>query len=100
MSRTLDIETTAAAARALLDDRVDAVRDLVRTRQRVSDLREQLAEAERDDVRVYAAALGRGWGADELRKLGITEPEKAARVRKRAGVKPASLSTPPSQSGE
>lgn len=100
MAKSLDVEATAAAARALLDDRVDSVRELVKTRQRVTDLREQLADAERDDARAYGVAVSKGWGTDELRKLGIADPEKVTRVRKRAASKGTGSPALASQSGE
>ncbi|MBT2519096.1 hypothetical protein J7E29_16765 [Streptomyces sp. ISL-90] len=94
MTKSLDIEATAAAARALLDDRVESVRELVKARQRVTDLREQLADAEREDARAYQVAQNKGWAQDELRKLGIADPEKVTRVRKRAAAKSSATSTP------
>jgi hypothetical protein len=98
MTKSLDIEATAAAARALLDDRVESVRELVKARQRVTDLREQLADAEREDARAYQVAQHKGWGQDELRKLGIADPEKVTRVRKRAAAKSSATSTPTASS--
>lgn len=75
-----DVETRA---RDLLDGRMASVRGLVKSRQTVADLHEQLAEAERADVRAYNAALADGWSAEELKKLGLAEPDKKARVRRR-----------------
>ena len=84
---TIDIEHTRNQARALLDSRIESVTALVKTRQRITDLREQLAEAERDDKRAYVRATKDGWSPDELKKLGL-EPAAAARRRKTA-AKPA-----------
>lgn len=70
------------AARALLDARMASVRALASSRHHVSELREQLAEAEREDVRTYNAALRDGWTADELKKLGLDEPDKKTRSRR------------------
>jgi hypothetical protein len=78
---TIDIEQTRSQARALLDSRIESVTTLVRTRQRITDLREQLAEAEREDKRAYVRATKDGWSPDELKKLGL-EPGAAARRRK------------------
>lgn len=86
---TLDPQTAETRARELLDGRIGSVRKLVQTRQRIVDLREQLADAERDDVRAYQAALRDGWTADELRSLGVGEPDKAVRARRRT-PRPAS----------
>jgi len=77
----LDIETTRNQARALLDSRIDSVTALVKARQRVADLKEQLAEAERDDKRTYVRATKDGWSPEELKKLGL-EPRAVSRRRK------------------
>ncbi|QOT19884.1 hypothetical protein [Paenarthrobacter sp. YJN-5] len=76
----LDIEQTRNQARALLDSRIESVTELVRTRQRITDLKEQLAAAERDDKRAYVKATRDGWSTDELKKLGL-EPAAAKRRR-------------------
>jgi hypothetical protein len=81
---TIDIEQTRNQARALLDSRIESVTTLVKSRQRVADLKEQLAEAERDDKRAYVRATKDGWSADELKKLGL-EPAAAGRRRKAVG---------------
>ena len=41
---------------------------------------------EREDARLYSAAIRDGWTADELRQLGIGEPAKKERVRRRAAA--------------
>jgi hypothetical protein len=84
MASTLDAQTTESKARALLDHRINSVRALVTARQALDDLREQIAAAEAEDVQAYRAALSDGWSADELRKLGLDEPEKKQRVRRRS----------------
>ncbi|MGW6172174.1 hypothetical protein ACWF5H_01655 [Arthrobacter sp. NPDC055138] len=81
---TLDIEQTRNQARALLDSRIESVTALVKTRQRISDLKEQLAEAERDDKRAYVRATKDGWSPEELKKLGL-ETGAAGRRKKAAG---------------
>src|SRR4051794_9565485 len=78
MAKELSIDDIDQKARELLDRRIASVRTLVTARQALADLREQVAEAEREDVRLYNAALSDGWSADELRKLGLAEPEKKA----------------------
>lgn len=55
-----------------------------RDARQLADLREQVEQAEHEDVRLYSAALNDSWTAEELRRLGLGEPEKKARVRKRA----------------
>lgn len=81
MVTKLDAETAEAKARELLDNRIDAVRELVRSRQALADLQEQVERAQDEDLKCYRAALSGGWSADELRKLGIEEPVKK-RARK------------------
>jgi hypothetical protein len=81
---TLDMHQTESAARALLDSRIESVRALVTARQRVADLRDQIANAEREDARLYAAALRDGWSSDELKKLGLSEPDRKPRPRRRS----------------
>ena len=88
----LDIEQTRNQARALLDSRINSVTDLVTTRQRITDLKAQLAEAEKDDKRAYIRATRDGWSADELKKLGL-EPAAAGR-RRRSAAKPAPADAP------
>ena len=100
MASTLDAQTTESKARALLDNRINSVRALVAARQSLDDLREQIAAAEAEDVKAYRAALSDGWSADELRKLGLDEPEKKQRVRRRStprkttATEPANTSQP------
>lgn len=84
---TFDIEQTRNQARALLDSRIESVTALVKTRQRITDLKEQLAEAEREDKRAYVRATKDGWSPEELKKLGL-ESGAAAR-RKKAGARSA-----------
>ncbi|MBU8867831.1 hypothetical protein [Paenarthrobacter aromaticivorans] len=77
----IDIERTKNQARAILDSRITSVEELVKARQKVTDLKEQLATAERDDKRAYVKATRDGWSPDELKKLGL-EPAAIARRRK------------------
>ncbi|WP_427008745.1 hypothetical protein [Pseudarthrobacter sp. H2] len=78
---TIDIEQTRTQARALLDSRIESVTALVKTRQRITDLKKQLADAEREDKRAYVRATKDGWSPEELKKLGL-ESGAAARRRK------------------
>lgn len=70
-----------------MDNRINSVRALVKSRQALADLRDRLAAAEADDGTAYRAALADGWSADELRKLGLDEPDKKQRVRRRAAAR-------------
>jgi hypothetical protein len=91
----LDIEQTRNQARALLDSRIESVTALVKARQRVADLKEQLADAERDDKRSYVRATKDGWSTEELKKLGL-EPGVVTRRRKTsASETTGQTSTPP-----
>ena len=87
MASPLDPHTTESKARELLDNRIGSVRTLVTTRQALHDLREQIATAETDDVKAYNAALRDGWSPEELRKLGLDQPDKMQRVRRRAAAR-------------
>jgi hypothetical protein len=49
------------------------------------DTRDQLAAAERADLHAYNAAITDGWTADEVRKLGLPEPDDKKRARQRSG---------------
>ena len=95
---TIDIEQTRQQARALLDSRIESVTTLVKTRQRITDLRVQLVDAEREDKRAYVRATKDGWSPEELKKLGL-ESGGAARRRKRATTPPSTEGSPSSASG-
>ena len=93
----MNLEATRSQARALLDSRIKSVEELVQARQRVTDLKEQLAAAERDDKRAYVKATRDGWSPDELKKLGL-EPAAVGRRRK-AQTKPSESPTPSDTNG-
>lgn len=95
---TIDIEQTRNQARALLDSRIESVTNLVKTRQRITDLREQLADAEREDKRAYVRATKDGWSPEELKKLGL-ESGAAARRRKPATTRTSDENSPSSDDG-
>ncbi|MGO4591824.1 hypothetical protein [Paenarthrobacter sp. 2TAF44] len=85
----IDIEQTKHQARALLNSRITSVEELVKARQKVTDLKEQLVDAEREDKRAYVKAIRDGWSADELKKLGL-EPATVTRRRKAQNKTPDS----------
>lgn len=95
---TLNIEQTKAQARALLDSRIESVTNLVKTRQKITDLREQLADAQREDKRAYVRATKDGWSPEELKKLGL-ESGAATRRRKPATTRTTAEGTPSSAAG-
>ena len=96
---TTDVTTKTVedAARALLDHRIAAVRDLAITRQARNDKRAELEDAERADAAAYAAAQRVGWTTDELRKVGLDEPDRKAPGRPRrtrANARPVAAPAP------
>lgn len=112
MAKEPTADEAIARARALQDDRLNAIRAVATARQAVADVREataaelaelqariaqRVADAEREDVRAYNAALAAGWTGDELRKIGFGEPDKKARVAKRAArrTRPAARAQDP-----
>lgn len=84
MATHIDAEKIENELQQRLSNRMDSVRELVKSRQKVADARDALGAAEDEDARRYQAALTAGWTADELRSAGLNEPEKKLRVRKRA----------------
>ncbi|WP_407792053.1 hypothetical protein ACR5MH_0010 (plasmid) [Streptomyces sp. L7] len=111
MATQLTPEEAIERARRLQDDRLNAVRGVAEARQRLVDVHdetarelaelqariaERVAAAERDDVRAYNAALAAGWSGDELRKIGLPEPEKKARAKRRTTPSRRLRSPPPS----
>lgn len=100
MVSTVNMTDAEAKARELLDGRIKSVRELVSTRQRITDIRADLAAAEAEDARAYQAALSDGWSADELKRLGLGEPPKKPRARRRTtstmASRPATDSEPAS----
>jgi flagellar biosynthesis/type III secretory pathway protein FliH len=83
----MSIEQTQEQARNLLNSRIESVTALVKARQRITDLHEQLAEAEKENKRAYVRATRDGWSADELKKLGLEDG--AAMNRRRNSRKQA-----------
>lgn len=90
---------------------MQAVRLLADARQHVSDVREasardvevakakaaaDVAAAELDDVKAWDAALRAGWQVTELRRIGFTEAEKRARVRRRRTAAASAPTSAPS----
>lgn len=86
MATYIDPDAAVDAARALENERLQAVRDLAAKRNAVERLREELADAERDDSAAFMTATKRGWTADELKKIGLPELERTAGARRRRGA--------------
>lgn len=91
-----DIEATQRQARELLNSRIDSVTELVKERQRVTELEAQLAQAKKDDKKAYVRATKDGWSADELKKLGLDQ--QAATRRRQTAKKP--VETEPTDDGD
>ena len=83
MTTNLTTQAVESAARALLDDRIEAVRALAIARQAVAEKRGELDAVERADAAAYAAAQRAGWSTEELRKVGLDEPARKAPGRPR-----------------
>lgn len=87
-----DIEATKDKARQLLDSRIESITELVKARQRVTELETQLTAAKKDDKRAYVRATKDGWSTDELKKLGLDQ-QLTARSRKTTRRQGADRST-------
>lgn len=84
MATHIDAQKIEHELQQRLNNRMDSVRALVKSRQSVADARDALNAAEDEDARQYLAAIKAGWTADELRTSGLSEPEKQRRVSTRA----------------
>ncbi len=93
----IDVEQTQNQARKLLDSRIESVTALVKARQRVTDLKEQLAQAEKDDKRQYVRATKDGWTTDQLKSLGL---ENGAARRRRSAARKTAEKAPAQQQGK
>lgn len=90
----ISVEQTQQQARKLLDLKVESVTALVKARQRVADLREQLSQAEKDDKRAYVRATKDGWTIDQLKSLGL---ENGAAGRRRNAARKTTEQAPAPQ---
>ncbi|KUG53855.1 hypothetical protein AVL61_15085 [Kocuria rosea subsp. polaris] len=84
MAKLTDPQQAEEAAQRLLNDRMDYVRRAITARGALDEAREALKEAEKNDVQAFQAAVNNGgWSAEELRKIGLSAPEKVQRVQRR-----------------
>lgn len=84
MAKLTDPQQAEEAAQRLLNDRMDYVRRAIATRGALDEAREALKEAEKNDTAAFQAAVNNGgWTSEELRKIGLTAPEKIQRVQRR-----------------
>lgn len=73
-----------AAARALLDRRIELIRELTAATTELEPLQRAAAEGEQRVRDAWAEALAGGWTAEELRSLGLPEPDRKAAAKKTA----------------
>lgn len=94
---TPSVEEAVEKARRATDDRIESVKVLAESRQQLSDAREQaerlVRDAENADVKAYNAALSAGWTEQELKKIGLSEPDKKRRTKRRSTARTASTKT-------
>jgi hypothetical protein len=83
-----------AAARALLDRRIELIRELTAATTELEPLQRAAAEGEQRVRDAWAEALAGGWTADELRSLGLPEPDRKTPAKK-AAPKPRSAAPAP-----
>lgn len=113
MAKEPSIEEAVARARRAQEDRISAIRFVGEARQSLADVREEttrelvelqaqiakrIADAEREDVKAFNAAITAGWSIEELRKIGYAEPVKQVRARRRSTRK--TEPDPAAQSGQ
>lgn len=88
MVKITDTMNAEAAAEKLLQGRMDYVRRAIDARQALEVARDALRQAERADTAAYQAAVKNGgWSEDELKKIGLNQPEKVKRVQRRSREK-------------
>lgn len=84
MAKLTDPQQAEDAAQRLLNDRMDYIRRAITARGALDEAREALKEPEKNDTAAFQAAVTTGgWTAEELRKIGLTTPEKVQRVQRR-----------------
>jgi hypothetical protein len=69
-------DDAAAAARQVLDTRIEVVRRLATDRATVERMRDELAEAEQADAASFAACVRAGWTEAELKGIGFDPPKR------------------------
>jgi hypothetical protein len=101
MAKLTDPQQAEETARQLLNDRMDYVRRAIAARGALDEAREALREAERNDERAFQSAVTNGgWSEDELKKIGLTAPEKIRRVQRRTKAAKTAQESPVASSSE
>ncbi|PCC27056.1 hypothetical protein CIK76_18860 [Glutamicibacter sp. BW80] len=105
MAKEPSVDEAVARAQALQNGKIQTIREVAESRQSLEDVkaeaakelaeveakyRDRMAEAERADVKSFSAAVSAGWTVDELKKIGFPEPDKKARVRRKASTRKSS----------
>lgn len=73
-----------AAARALLDRRIELIRELTAATTELEPLQRAAAQGEQRVRDAWSEALAGGWTAEELRSLGVPEPDRKPTAKKTA----------------
>lgn len=82
---TISVEQTPDQARTLLDSKIESVTALVKAKQCIADLDEQLVDANENDKRAHLRATRDGRTTDQLKSLGLKD--SAAGRQRRAVLK-------------
>ena len=87
MAKLTDPQQAEDAAQRLLNDRMDYVRAAITARGALDEAREALKDAEKNNTQAFQAAVNNGgWSEEELRKIGLSTPDKMQRVQRRRKV--------------
>ncbi|MFD8560666.1 hypothetical protein ACFV1N_25615 [Streptosporangium canum] len=77
------VSSVEEGARALMEERIGVLREVVAFDEKIAKVEKDLATLHKKRGAAYAQAA-RGWSADDLRRLGITESATRPRGRPRA----------------
>ncbi|MEU2717807.1 hypothetical protein [Streptomyces sp. NPDC007205] len=80
MTDTTGIDAAEAAARSLLDTRLEPIRDLAAAREDIRAALDQLTAAVQSYAAAHTASTAVGWSGAELRKLDYDDPTKLAEI--------------------
>ncbi|MGW1807151.1 hypothetical protein [Streptomyces sp. NPDC002078] len=80
MTDTTGIDAAEAAARSLLDTRLEPIRDLAAAREDIRAALDQLTAAVQSYVAAHTASTAVGWSGADLRKLDYDDPTKLAEI--------------------
>lgn len=98
MSKQLTVTEAMERAKRVQEERLSSIQVAAQARQDLTEARsdadakraalerelsEKLRSAEAADLSAYNAAVSVGWSVGELREIGLAEPPKKQRTRKR-----------------